>query len=685
MSRPRKMRRQFQRSANFMSEEMIHSVTTTPAKFMLPFMCDAAWSSWYGSSPSISVLRDEIIESGIRLEGFSRSDLKLMEDGRLISTVLLDDERRKVLEACLGKERVQEIMPLSKLDEKTREIIGPEIFDSLQKQIKSSSTIELLGLAISGVPQLGELMEVGGFSHELCTVGVMLGAVLTAARNEIPRVNDVGIDFCVEMVVHLYLQMIPVRTIQACILMDHPRFDLLYPVPSELHEEVAQHSPIFETDLYWSAPLLLSASIGAMNRRFSRAEDRIDAVLETLQSFALATSPASRFTHFALWSVVTDANDWWGYFCEAISGLDVDIDLMEEAGIILGVDLISESLLSSAALNLDLVDRARVFRSTTQQIFSDHSFFDESSVLASKLDEVNKEVSEAVKGGKGDFELLANLSTKGVELSRQKGQMISNALIVARAVVEIAQIFVKALESSVAIQPGQNNVPEGRAIGCEVLDLSISPPNIENNMEAELLDINTRLETELKAAQAEVFRLGSANSALQARLESPSGTMDQAFRDLVLRNLLGQRLSPEDLLRFYSLLAPDRLCVLDSAWKSCRQSENFSNPERLNDHLCKLVFEYLNQVRSGTPMGQVGRELFAGAFAAKESQSVSQDQSMRSQREFIYNGEVRFFEYRLRTGNGWGVVEGMRIYFDIIDGKVVVAYVGPHLDQPSTN
>jgi hypothetical protein len=207
----------------------------------------------------------------------------------------------------------------------------------------------------------------------------------------------------------------------------------------------------------------------------------------------------------------------------------------------------------------------------------------------------------------------------------------------------------------------------------------------KSETEEELINLNLKLETDLEAAQSEIYKLSSSYSALQLRLEAPAGKVDRDFSELTRKYVQGQRLTPEELLRFYGLMAPDRVVVLESAWKSSRQSENFAYPERLTEHLSKLVFDYLDQVRDGTPMGQAGRDIFAGAFAAKESQTVSRDHSMRAQREFNYDGETRYFEYRLRTGNGWGAVEGMRLYFDVIDSKVVIAYVGPHLDQPSTN
>ncbi|WP_137162218.1 hypothetical protein [Pseudomonas asiatica] len=685
MPRQKKVKRPPDRKAGLISDELIHSVVTSPTQFVLPSTCDEAWSSWYGATENVSDLRAEIIESGIRLEGFSRSDLKLMQNGMLLSTVLLDDDRRAVLEKSLGVERVQELMPQARLADRTKEIIGDDLYENLLKQIHSSSSSELMAMTGKAIPQLGELMEVGGFSHEIATAALMLEAVFGSVNDYSSTACNMRLQLCLEMVVHLYLQMIPVRFIRECILVDHPQFQTMYVAGPELTVEINPYSPIFKTDIYWGGPLLLTASLSALKRRVTMCADRIDSVLETLQSFALAASPASRFTRYAVWSVIEDANELWEYLRYDLGELNVDEATVAEAGVSLEQDLIPKSTLSAVVINQDLVDRARAFRSATKEVLADQTFSDNATIVTKALVDVNKEISEAVTGGNGDFELLGSLSKKGADLSLKRNELISRGLSRAKTVLEAAQIFINAVEATKAAQ-SKISPSATDLLGAD--SPQETPPPIQhskNDIESELLEINTHLETELKAAQVEIFRLNSANKALQIRGETSNGTLDQSFLDLARRHVQGQRLKPEELLRFYSLMAPDRLLVLDSAWKSSRQSENFANPERLSEHLCKLVFDYLDQVRAGTPMGTVGRELFAGAFAAKESQSVSQDASMRAQREFNYKGEIRFFEYRLRTGNGWGAVEGMRIYFDIIEDRMVIAYVGPHLDQPSTN
>ncbi len=72
-------------------------------------------------------------------------------------------------------------------------------------------------------------------------------------------------------------------------------------------------------------------------------------------------------------------------------------------------------------------------------------------------------------------------------------------------------------------------------------------------------------------------------------------------------------------------------------------------------------------------------------YSPKESEPPPQRRArLRSMREFIYQGNTRLFERHLRVINQTGA-EGMRVYFDIIDGQVVIPYVGPHLPVSTSN
>lgn len=659
------------------------SAPSAPLAYITPLTCNAAWTAWYGSSSQMSAIYNEIINSGIRLERLTRSDLKKMENGELIGIVLLEDRHRSVLQEQIGRERVLEISPQSTLASKTAEIIGTDLYDKLQSQIKSLPSFALLEMTRDAFPQLGEIMEVGGFSHEVVTAGLMLRPILDNYLNIGLKSNDEAIDFCMDMVVHLYLQMIPVDDIRKCILNDFPRFKSMY-LPTDASKPIVdQISPIFGGDkerIALSAHDVLKLTV---ERRLTN-HGKLDALLETIQGLSMATSSASRLTRVTVQSVADEANIGWRKLCDSLKLINTDPKLLQTAKIDVESTLLPQELITQANLDLSVVDAAREFHSIICPLFSNKSHWGQASSVHDAIVKLNAEIAEIASNGKIDFERLSVMSSKGADLSSQKDKLVTELLNTASTALTISNAFVGVLEttaSSPAFIPTQT--PSLSITGIISTESIKSTPR--NDIEEELLNLNTKLEADLAAAQSEIFRLSSSNSTLQSRLESPAGKVDRDFADLTRKHVQGHSLTPEELLRFFGLMAADRVVVLDSAWKSSRESDKFAYPERLTEHLSKLIFEYLDQVRAGTPMGQAGRDVFAGAFAARESQSVSQDHSLRAQREFIYNGETRYFEYRLRTGNGWGAVEGLRLYFDVIDGKVVIAYLGPHLDQPSTN
>lgn len=681
MARQKKDRKPNPNHGRYLSDEMMHSFATTPVAFLVPTTCNEAWASWYGSMDDVLAIRNEIVDSGIKLEGLTRSDLKLMKEGMLISTVLLNHERRAALAELVGEQRVAELVPQRALYSRTRQIISPEVFDALRQQILSSTSLELLVMVKAAMPKLGDVIEVGGFSRELVTSALMLRAILDKVDCNGSFFTDERTNFCLDMVVHLYLQMIPVDDVRSSTLIEYPRFAALYPGFTDFGD-VDPQSPVLGSGIEMAAVLSATISSMTIERRLNQSDDAVDAMLETLQAFTLASSETSRFTEFAIVSVFQEANEGWEYLLEALRILNVDSDALAAAGIDLDTRLFPSAPPAGSVLTPTVVDSARMFRGVVQPMLVNHSYCETALDLNGEIEEVNQEIAEVATSGKNSFEQLGDLSKKGAELSVKRNQLATDVLNMATTVMGLASRFIDMFLPIDPIPAHKSGdvLPQTAPDVMEPLQL-----RDKGDVESELWEVNSQLEQDLKASQAEVFRISAANEALQARLETPTGTVDHDFHDLTRRQILGHRLSPEELLRFYGYLASDRMVVLDSAWRTARQSEKFAYPDRLNEQLSKLVFDYLDQIRAGAPMGRVGREMFAGAFAAKESQSVSQGQAMRAQREFTYNGETRFFEYRLRVANGWGVVEGMRVYFDVIDGKVVIAYVGPHLDQVSTN
>ena len=144
-------------------------------------------------------------------------------------------------------------------------------------------------------------------------------------------------------------------------------------------------------------------------------------------------------------------------------------------------------------------------------------------------------------------------------------------------------------------------------------------------------------------------------------------------------------LSPIEVLTYFEYLAGDRLELLNSAKREARRYPgSFNQSERLFELLDKLLFDYLDAINNGTPDTQA-KDIFGNnGYSARESPTTMNTSHMRNERTFDYRGEKRIFERHLRIGNQPGY-EGMRVYFDIVDKRVVIAYAGPHLPVSSSN
>lgn len=118
-----------------------------------------------------------------------------------------------------------------------------------------------------------------------------------------------------------------------------------------------------------------------------------------------------------------------------------------------------------------------------------------------------------------------------------------------------------------------------------------------------------------------------------------------------------ERLKPGEVLAYFAQLAGARIVVTKNAWRVEAYANGFDATERLFALLDTLLFPTLMH---------------------------SSRARLRAKREFVYAGEKLLFVRHLRISNQTGN-EGMRLYFDIIDGKVVIPYVGPHRPVSSSN
>lgn len=187
---------------------------------------------------------------------------------------------------------------------------------------------------------------------------------------------------------------------------------------------------------------------------------------------------------------------------------------------------------------------------------------------------------------------------------------------------------------------------------------------------------DARQEVHRLRSRIDVLTNSSQNLAVPT-LEFPVDLVRKIIRD-------PGRCSPRETLEYIQAMASSRVVILPSAWQSADESERFELTPRLLQLLDTLVFDYAPALAGGIPDAQA-RDLLGGAYAAKESDTTRNDTEMARERTFDYAGQSHLFERHLKIGKGSGANRGMRVYFEIIDGKVVIAYCGRHLTVASSN
>ncbi|WP_152972365.1 hypothetical protein [Pseudomonas sp. RIT-PI-o] len=267
-------------------------------------------------------------------------------------------------------------------------------------------------------------------------------------------------------------------------------------------------------------------------------------------------------------------------------------------------------------------------------------------------------------------------------------QAISNeASLVSAATQDIERLIADAahkllgpFELLSSVMTGWTNLVEGSHLETKIPEGG----NESQMLELALQEVST-LSAELQSLKRDTHHLRVKAAHLEADEGSPCSAIAQ-IPTAVMRKLINdpEQLTPTEILTFMSTLAQGRLRILPSAWRSAKESERFEFSARMLDLLDKLVFDYCDALRNGLPDSEA-RNILGSAYSAKESQSVGLVPAMRSERTFRVDGESLFFEKHIGIGNCSGSARGMRIYFEIIDGVVVIGYCGKHLTVVSTN
>ncbi len=208
-----------------------------------------------------------------------------------------------------------------------------------------------------------------------------------------------------------------------------------------------------------------------------------------------------------------------------------------------------------------------------------------------------------------------------------------------------------------------------------------------------LEDGNTALESEVSDIKAkweeERENLKKQNFVIQALKNNLENAGSGRTSDLDAEGLLNLACSPDpptplECVEIIESIYGDKCTVLESAKDSARDMNLFSLGRRLLDMLRRLVTEYRIKLLEGGD--NEARKVFGkNEYAAKESESVMANNTMRRQRTFEYEGkQVEMFRH-LKIGADENITKTIRVHFhwDAERQKIVIGYCGEHFSISS--
>jgi hypothetical protein len=214
----------------------------------------------------------------------------------------------------------------------------------------------------------------------------------------------------------------------------------------------------------------------------------------------------------------------------------------------------------------------------------------------------------------------------------------------------------------------------------ELTNTEIEAKNSELNS---LKDVLTTSNEMVDALSEQVRELEAANDVAQFALQEKRPASTSAPETETIRGALAASLekgigSVEDMLRLAGALYPDRIVVLDSAYRSARASHAFRTPERALSLLLNLAGAYWQSLSDGKGDGEA-RGVFGNSYAAKEAEVLSKEALKR--RTFRYKGSPVVMLKHLKIGVKDTAAETLRIHFEWFadEQKIVIGHYGPHL------
>lgn len=666
-----------------------------PAAYKNPATSVSAWAAWYGNQAAVSSVAERLMKLRVQELAPVRSRMKqARHPASALLAFLGIEEHRGPVAREMGDDFSRVDMP-SRLDVNLGLLIGVDVRDRIKRVVESAPSNDLAESVVSDFPLLRSVYQAGAFYRATTLPLLYLGALKRHCQSTSFKPSMVE-RFRLDMAITLLVREVS-PALSALLFSGCTYFESVFPgvaeVPGVVHslqdldESLPLHEQLSSSDFALLVEYVQSSSVTEL----ATAIPGYIRLLDQIESACISQKRGQSALDIAYQQFVNDfARGEWENLHSALAShaesVEAVFDLKSFPRSLVGRPLVAPKGAMDAATAL-----LRSLISACNGKLDAAAFIARADKKFMKARDLQLQLSAL--GGNLTASALTKIvslaETTRAELLANKG-WLSDELNGYRPLVSAWERFYSEWERLERRAPAtSNSTKQAKPLSVvERLPEQSAAPESQNS---EIASLQERLET----AQADCTHREQECSELRReihglRLYRDSVSHSEASAappqiDLDILRRIGSRdsITPVDILTFIHAVAGSRVVILDSAWKSARESERFPHGPRLLDVIHTMVFPYYESIMSGKP-DSVSRELLAGAYSAKESETVACIPKMRSQREFTYQNEVHFFERHLKVGNGGGI-ECMRVHFDILDGIIVIAYAGVHLECPSTN
>lgn len=671
-----------------------------PPAYRQPMVNHAAWTTWYGSPKAVSDVADVLK----RLRSPNLANVRglatlNMPKGRSVppATILLSflgvASHRHIVAEVMGDE-FERIDLGSKLEVNLGHLLGNKQRDLLRTQSQTAAASELVAHIEKSFPITRSLFAAGAFFRELALPLLYLGALKDRIEEGSPKLNQSD-RYRAEMAMSVLLHTLP-SAFSGVILGTCESILKVFPEQAAKEARlIAKRGPIDPTvplaeQMSESGFATLIQEVVTFHYGSSAGRKQpLPALLNSLEASAIALRPGENALSVVYKQFCDDfALPRWNALTKSLQkhagSMEVPFDSKALPGDLIGRALeqpkghICEAVQLLRGLihfNYAQLDVDAFTKRADKQLAKARELESQISTLGANLT-ASAMLKIATLAQAGSEEIMANRSWLKTEVENLS-PLVRNWQ---RFYEEWDQLLRKC-------PPGANKQPTALAVVEKLHKQSPAPAVADPEvaaLQAQILTLEgviEQKENESSEMRVELYnlRLFKDNLALPIHRPEPLALNMDLMRRVAMRDAM----TPTDVLLFIESVSEGRVVVLDSAWKSAKEAAAFQQTGRMLDVITSMVFPYYESLMAGNP-DATARSILGNSYSANESETVSSHRRLRAQREFDYQGETHFFERHLKAGNGAGL-EGMRIHFDILDGKVVIAYTGPHLECSTSN